>query len=305
MLTLTPPRTPVAPAAARPAPASPDVAAAAVPLLRRLRDALHAAAPHPDRWGVPVLFFFRPGLQQEYEAARPPARRRLPADALDLVDDAVTLLAASADARKAARATPGLLAAARAAAPLAPRVRELAGLLDLLDDEVIRAVHPRAGIGWRVRVRGVADVGQFHTLLADAVTGPASRGKLPGARPDPRAVAVCRGDGPGPVTTTARFRLFAPTVLAVDGGLAAGPDGAGHWLFATQPLRGVPRTPAGERAVVLAEPAAGTVWAAERAVPRAAADLEVLHAMTAAEVRGWVADHGGHVDAARPAARVA
>ena len=278
MLTLSaPPRPPAAPA--------PDVAAAAVPLLRRLRDALAAAAPKPDRWGVPALFFFRPELQREWEAATPPAR---PLDAVtaDLVDDAVSVLAASADARKTARGTPGLAAAVRAAGPLGKRVRELAGLLELLDDEVIRVVHPQAGAGWRVRVRGVADVGQFHTLLADAVTGSPARGKLPGARPDPRAVAVYRAEGDGPATVTARFRLSSPTALAA--GLPGGPEGAGHWLFPSQPLWGVPRTPAGERAVLLAEPTVRATWLAERRVPRVGGELDVLATMTAAEVRAWL-----------------
>ena len=196
MLTLAPPRFH---RAAPPAP-GPDVAAAAVPLLRRLRDALHAAAPTPDRWGVPALFFFRPELQREWAAAKPAPGRPLDAPTADLLDDAVSVLAGSADARKAARGTPGLAAAVAATVGLGRRVRELAGLLNLLDDEVIRVVHPGGGAGWRVRVRGVADVGQFHALLADAVTGSPARGLLPGAKPDPRAVAVYRGDEdePGP-----------------------------------------------------------------------------------------------------------
>ncbi len=278
-------------------PATPDLAAAAVPLLRRLRDALAAATPKPDRWGVPALFFFRPDLQREWEAARP-AARRLPADVAELADDAVSVLAASADARKAARATPGLAAAVQATATLAPRLAELDGLLNLLDDEVVRVVHPRAGAGWRVRVRGVADVGQFHALLADAVAGSPARGKLPGARPDPRAVAVYRGEGDGPASVTARFRLLAPTALAA--GLPDGPEGANHWLFPTQPLRSVPRTPAGERAVLLAEPSVRATWLAERTVSRVGGELDVLATMTAAEVRGWL---GGRVE--RPAVAAA
>jgi hypothetical protein len=288
MLALTPP--PVSPS--RPA-AGPDVAAAAVPLLRKLRDALAAALPRPDRWGVPRLFFFRPELQEEWEAVRPPARP-LDAPTLDLLDDAVSVLAASPDARKAGRATPGLLAAARAAAPLGKRPRELADLLDLLDDEVVRVVHPRAGAGWRVRVRGVADVGQFHALVADAVVGSPARGKLPGLRPDARAVAVYRGEDDGPAVLTARFRLLSPTAL--EAGLPDGPAGAGHWLFPAQPLRSVPRTPAGERAVLLADVGIAPTWPAERRCPRVAAAVDVLATMTAAEVRDWLADRGAAPD---------
>ncbi len=273
----------------------PDLAAAAVPLLRRLRNTLVAATPRPDRWGVPPLFFFRPELQHEWEAAKPATRHPLDADTADLVDDAVSMLAASADVRKAARATPGLTEATVALAGHAPRVRELAGLLTLLDDEIVRVVHPSAGIGWRARVRGVADVGQLHTLLIEAVARSSARGILAGVKSDPRAVAIYRGEENGSATATTRFRLLAPTALAA--GLSAGPEGAAHWLFPTQPLRSVPRTLAGERAMVLAE--AGRVsWLAERAVPRVGGELELIATMTAADVRDWVVALGGTTTAA-------
>ena len=46
----------------------PDVGFAALPLFRRLRDALaQTARERPPRWGVPKLFFFNDALQTEWE----------------------------------------------------------------------------------------------------------------------------------------------------------------------------------------------------------------------------------------------
>ena len=59
----------------------PDVAIAALPLLRRVRDALRLAGRFRDRcralesrspvarWGVPTLFFFNANLQREFGTA--------------------------------------------------------------------------------------------------------------------------------------------------------------------------------------------------------------------------------------------
>src|SRR4051794_26921045 len=79
-------------------PQAPDVPFAALPLLRRLHDALRLAVrfragarrleARRDCWGVPKLFFFDRELQTEWDAVRPAydgcereSTRRDPADA--------------------------------------------------------------------------------------------------------------------------------------------------------------------------------------------------------------------------------
>src|SRR5438552_5527832 len=106
---------PFARSAAGRRPQTPDVPFAALPLLRRLRDAIWLAArfragvrrleARRDRWGVPRLFFFDRDLQAEWDAVRAAgdgfereAARRDPAAVAawesirDLTDDALTVL---------------------------------------------------------------------------------------------------------------------------------------------------------------------------------------------------------------------
>ncbi|HET6572694.1 MAG TPA: hypothetical protein VFG68_03755 [Fimbriiglobus sp.] len=295
-------------------PSAPDVAFAALPLFGRLRDALRAAARFRDRcrdagrrrWGVPDLFFFEPDLQLEWNAVRP-ARDRVPTAVIaavsrrdpaavracvelaELADDALTVLAAGADARHAARAVPGLTEAAAALAADHPKARQIAEVLAVPDDEVVRVIHPAARAGYRVLVRGVADVYQFHVLLADAVTGDPAQGLLPGARPDPRVIAAYRDApavGPGPVVF-ARFQFFRPQALRPDGTLPPGFAGSDDWLWGPELLSAVPRV-YGERTVLLAEPTVRASWDAVRRLSWLTGELDVIEVMTAAEVTGWI-----------------
>ena len=301
-------------------PSAPDVAFAALPLFNRLRDALRDAARFRDqcrragrrRWGVPDLFFFEPDLQVEWEATRPardrvptpviaavsrrdPAAARACVELAELADDALTVLATGADARHAARAVPGLTEAAAGLAADHPKARQIAEALAVPDDEVVRVIHPAARAGFRVLVRGVADVAQFHILLADAVTGDPGRGLLPGARPDPRAVAAYRdgpADGSEPVAAVARFQLFRPQALTPDGTLPPGFAGSDDWLWGPEPLTAVPRVDC-ERTVLLAEPTVRSSWDAVRRVSWLNAELDVVDVMTAAEVTGWLETRTG------------
>ncbi|OWK41584.1 hypothetical protein [Fimbriiglobus ruber] len=298
----------------------PDVAAAALQLLARLRDAVHTAVKFRDtaraledrsparRWGVPPLFFFDPRAQAEWSDARPGAEpftadaaRRDPAGAAawaavrELSDDALSILSASAEARHAARATPGLVAAVRSLAPDLSRARRLADVLAIPDDEVFRVIHPAAGFGVRVTTRGVADVYQFHALLAAEVTGDPGRGLLPGSRPDPRVRELYRdqtADPIDPVAATAEFQLFRSSALRPDGTLPDGFAGSDHWLWGPEPLAVVARE-RGERVVLLGEPAFRKTWDAVRRLPLVAGDLSVIEFLSADEVAAWIAARAG------------
>jgi hypothetical protein len=310
-------------------PSAPDVAFAALPLFDRLRDALRAAARFRDlcrrtergRWGVPPLFFFEPDLQLEWDTLRPardrvpsaviagvsrrdPAAARACVELAALADDVLTILAAGPEPRHAARAVPGLAEAATELAADHPKARQIAEALAVPDDEVVRVVHPAARAGFRVLVRGVADVAQFHVLLADAVTGDPARGLLPGARPDPRVVEIYRDappDGAELVAVT-RFQLFRPQALRPDGTLPPGFTGTDDWLWGPEPLTAVPRVD-GERTVLIAEPTVRTSWDAARRLPWLNGDLDVIEVLTAAEVTGWLeARTGQRLTAGRPPA---
>ena len=63
----------------------------------------------------------------------------------------------------------------------------LLGLLRVLDDEPLIAVHPGTGLVFEMTMSGVGDNIQLHILLADALIGD---GRIPGERPDPTWVAA-------------------------------------------------------------------------------------------------------------------
>jgi hypothetical protein len=277
---------------------------------RRLLDACTAARSADVRraggWGVPAQFFFDRAAEAERAARRPvapafpePYRTRLTAshpteaaawDRLPrLLDDALTLLPASVDARRAARAVDGLLAAAQAFAAVLPAADELVGLLTVADEEVVLAVHPAARVGVRVLLRGVADVYQLHVLLADAMAGDPARGLLPGRRPDPRVVDAYRDAEPHPAAaeTPARFQLFHPAGLLPDGTLPAGFTGTDHWYWGPESPTALPREN-GERVVVLGEPVYAGTWAVRRRYRRLPGEADRLEVLSRADVDRWL-----------------
>ena len=98
----------------------------------------------------------------------------------------------------------------------------LVDLLRVLDDEEIVVVHRTSGRGWRLRIGGIGDNFQLHTLVAAALLSPVDDTLLPGNPPRPVEVAAAT-DGP----------------LRPDGGMNARfhlVDGEGQWIW----LEGVP-----------------------------------------------------------------
>jgi hypothetical protein len=147
----------------------------------------------------------------------------------------------------------------------------------------------------------VADVGQFQTLLAEAVTGDPARGLIPGTRPDPDQVSAARDGLCDPdAVAVGRFQLFRPEALGSDGSLPAGFRGAGHWLWPTQPLADVPRVE-GERVVLLGEPAFRATWAAARKLSWLVGELDVVEVMSSAAVSAWLGTSAGEGTARRAA----
>jgi hypothetical protein len=103
--------------------------------------------------------------------------------------------------RAAARARPELLQltqVADAAAGFPPSF--LVTMLRVLDDEPLTVLHPEQRKGYDVRIAGLADNFQLHTLLAGT-----------GEKPSKQAVAECRAAAPGPeggAPVTAAFNLL-------------------------------------------------------------------------------------------------
>lgn len=265
-----------------PPPPRSDLGYSTLTFFARLRDCLRSAARslHAERSGVPRLFFFDHDAQRELAAAKP-AKPRIDPKVADLIADALTLLPASVEARRAARATDGLREAVAAVATVHKPARELVGLLDVPDDQVVLAIHPAARAGVRVLIRGVADVNQLHVLLADL---------LPGRRVDSRIVdAYLDADtDPDAAVMTARFQLFRPSALQPDGTLPRGFAGSDHWVWGEQSPAVLPQEN-GERVVLLGEPTFAAEWDVERKFPRLNAEVERVEALGRAEVERWLA----------------
>src|SRR5262249_48531170 len=102
-------------------------------------------------------------------------------------------LSRSKDLRRAARSRPELLAQTLKADEVSgAHPSFLAIMLRVLDDEVLLVLHVLERKGFEVRISGIADNFQLHTLLAGAIIGLAARGLIAGRGPSPRAVAECR-----------------------------------------------------------------------------------------------------------------
>ena len=157
-------------------------------------------------------------------------------------------------------------------------------MLAVPDDEIFLVLHPERRAGFRLAVRGLADVGQFHILLADAVMGDSAAGFLPGERVPERFVAACRDvnrttPAGVPMVAEARFQIYAPAALRPDGTLPTGFGGCEHWLWPTAALALVPRI-GGERVVLLGPPAYRAKWDIMRRFPAMPADLRVVEALS-------------------------
>lgn len=315
------------PAARRPArtAAAPDLAFAALPLLRGLSDTLAAAAKFRDacraaerranRWAVPPLFFFDPKFRSECDPKSPPrfpdphgvvVARRMPAaarawaDLADLAADAFTLAADSVEVRRTARAVPHLTDRLADLAPDHRLCRELSALLAVPDDLAIVVIHPAARAGWQVVLRGVADLNQFHVLLADAVTGPPARGFLPGPKPNPKVVAAYQDAAvAADDVATARFQFVCPSGLRADGTLPAGLRGVDHWLWGHESPAAVPAVD-GEQVLLLADAAYPRGWPAGRRFPALRGEVRVAEVLSAGQVGDRLAALSGR--AVAPAA---
>ncbi len=139
----------------------------------------------------------------------------------------------------------------------------------VLDDEPLVVLDRASRAGWLMRMHGLGDNFQLHTLLAGVLIG---GGHLPGEAPEPDAVAVCRTE-PGQITTSGSFNLVAPD---------------GTWVWNEGTPSDIPVVD-GARLLVLDPPAYQRGWPAGRFFPGIPGDLVLDRALTAQEAEGWFA----------------
>lgn len=173
----------------------------------------------------------------------------------------------------------------RHASAILPACRDLAALerhdltclayaLAVLDDEPLVVLHKPTGTGFEVRIGGIGDNFQLHTLLAHVLVG---GGYVPGTRPSAESVRLTTDPEPARGRTqtvaTGAFELLAA-------------DGERIWnegLPADIPVV------EGHRLLVLDEPTYQRSWNADRFFPYLPGRAELTRVLTADETRAWFA----------------
>jgi hypothetical protein len=167
----------------------------------------------------------------------------------------------------------------------------LATMLRVLDDEILLALHVEQRKGFEIRIAGLADNFQLHTLLAGTIIGPPVEGWVSGQAPSERAVAECRetpvGNGGGEAVTGA-FNLWNWTGLQPDGRLPHGnTDASAHWIWNEGcPADIIPFE--GRRVVLLGAPPFARHWRAGRIFNGMVGELAVERRLGEAEVADWL-----------------
>ncbi len=147
--------------------------------------------------------------------------------------------------------------------------KDLAYALLVLDDEPVVVLHRETGSGYLVRMTGIGDNFQLHTLLADVLIG---GGYLPGDAPSAAAAAVCR-TVEGRVITRGSLNLVAPD---------------GTWLWNEGTPSDIPVVE-GTRMLVLDPPPYLRDWQAGRYFPAMAGELVLERVLPKAEAARWFA----------------
>ncbi|MET7770761.1 hypothetical protein [Nocardia sp. NPDC005366] len=147
--------------------------------------------------------------------------------------------------------------------------KDLAYALLVLDDEPVVVLHRETGSGFLVRITGIGDNFQLHTLLADVLIG---GGHLPGEAPSAAAAAVCRTVD-GRVITRGSLNLVAAD---------------GTWLWHEGTPADIPVVE-GSRLLVLDPPPYLRDWQAGRYFRAMPGELVLERTLTKGETARWFA----------------
>lgn len=143
-------------------------------------------------------------------------------------------------------------------------------LLKMFDGEALVVLHRPSGTGYRMRVHGIGDNFQLHTLIGHLLIG---GGHIAGDPPSAEAVAAARDAVPdGRIATTGAFNL-------------SGADGA--WIWNEGCPADIPLVE-GERVLVLDPPTYGRTWNAGRFYPRIPGDLTLEAVLTPADAKAYL-----------------
>ncbi|WP_328900020.1 hypothetical protein [Streptomyces sp. NBC_00441] len=146
--------------------------------------------------------------------------------------------------------------------------------LAVLDDEPVIVLHRPTGTGFEIRIAGIGDNFQLHTLLAHVLVG---GGHVPGTAPSPESVRLATSLEPArdasDAVATGVFELLAP-------------DGTRLWN------EGLPDDiplVQGRRLLVLEAPSYARTWNADRFFPNLPGRAELIRVLPPDETQKWYA----------------
>jgi hypothetical protein len=168
----------------------------------------------------------------------------------------------------------------------------IATMLQVLDNEPLVVLHVEQRKGFEVRISGIADNFQLHTLLEGAIIGAPANGWVDGKAPSARAIAQYRDaviDERGGEDVTGAFNLYNWTALQPDGTLFSGlgKDIAGQWIW----NEGCPADIApfeGLRIVLLGPSPYVRNWSAGRQFQGMRGELTIERVLDSASVNDWL-----------------
>jgi hypothetical protein len=198
-------------------------------------------------------------------------------------------LSRSKDLRRAARVKPEILDQTLKADEAAGNYRSfLATMLQVLDDEPLLVLHVEERKGFDIRISGIADNFQLHTLLGGTIIGSPAKGLVTGQAPSKRAVEACRDGNGADENATGAFNLWNWTGLQSDRCLPADQtEGSHHWIW----NEGCPADIAsfeGRRVVLLGPPPYLRHWSPGRIFPGMVGELTVERSLSQTEVEDWL-----------------
>jgi hypothetical protein len=165
-------------------------------------------------------------------------------------------------------------------------------MVAILDDEQVVVLHPALARGYIIRIAGIGDNFQLHTLLADALIGNVDEGWLPGERPSTEVAALAKdmpfSAGDNLPTAYGAFNLWNWTGLLADGTLPqVKTAGSEHWIWNEGLPADIVRFQ-GTRVILIGPAPYSRSWNSVRFFPPMVGELEVLRQLRADEARGWL-----------------
>jgi len=162
-------------------------------------------------------------------------------------------------------------------------------MFQVLDDEVLVVLHPEQGKGYFVRLHGLGDNFQLHTLVAAALVGRFSGKWIRGRRPTRLEIRNASGGTEHPPEGVSHgvFNLWSWRGVDENGQLLNAQEHADFWVW----NEGVPAqipTLDGTRLLILGAPPYRRSWTASPVFPAMSGSVEVDRVLTRDETQAWL-----------------